>query len=137
PTAGPNQFPVGVRICNTGSSAATNVATSFSWDSANISLVEAPGRAVGTVAAGSCRDVYYTAQITRTNAAYNTARRYHVSVSADTLATISTATPRELFVEKLVSHNRNSFISMNVPATVRVGDPVSYTVTTETATNGY
>jgi Big-like domain-containing protein len=139
PNAGPNQFPVGVRICNTGSSAATNVATSFSWDSANanISLVEAPGHTVGTVAAGSCRDVYYTAQITRTNAAYNTARRYHVSVSADTLATISTPTPRELFVEKLVSQNRNSFVSMSGPATVRVGDTVSYTVTTKTATNGY
>lgn len=138
-SVGPNQFPVGARICNTGSTAATNVATSFSWDSANanISLVEAAGRTVGTLAAGACKDVYYTAQITRTSAAYDTARRYHVSVSADTLPTISTPTPRELYVEKLVSQNRNAFISMTGPTTVHVGDTATYTVTTKTATNGY
>jgi hypothetical protein len=139
PSSGPNQFPVGVRVCNTGSSSATNTATTFAWDSANanISIAESPSRSLGTLAAGACHDVYYTAVITQTSAAYNTTRRYHVTASADSVATVSTPTPRELFVEKLVSQNRNSFVSMTGPSTVRVGSTVSYTVTTKTATNGY
>jgi Bacterial Ig domain len=139
PTSGPNQFPVGVRVCNTGSSSATNTATSFVWDTANanIGIAESPTRSLGTLAAGACHDVYYTAVITPTNAAYNTTRRYHVSAGADSVATVSTPTPRELFVEKLVSQNRNSFISMTGPTSVRVGSTVTYTVTTKTATNGY
>ena len=34
-TVGPNLFPVGARVCNTGATAATNVASTFVWDSAN------------------------------------------------------------------------------------------------------
>ena len=30
--SGPNHFPVGVRICNTGDAAATNVEATFVWD---------------------------------------------------------------------------------------------------------
>ena len=138
-TAGPNQFPVGTRVCNTGSSAATNATATFVWDStnANINIAEANVRSIGLLAAGACKDVYYTAVVTRTASAYNTARRYHVSVTADLLAPGSTPTPRELYVEKLVSQNRNSFVSLSGPTTVRVGDTVTYTVTTDTATNGY
>jgi hypothetical protein len=136
---GPNQFPVGARICNTGSSSATNVAATFVWDTANANITESEpaARAVGTLAAAACKDVYYTAVVTRTAAAYDTARRYHIAVTADTLAAVSTPVPRELYVEHLVSQARNAFISIAGPASVRVGDTVSYTVTTKTATNGY
>ena len=138
-TVGPNQFPVGVRACNTGSSDATNVTGTFVWDSANanIALAEPAVRSIGTLAAGACRDVYYTAVVTRTAAAYDTARRYHVAVTADSLAAVSSPTPRELRIEHLVSQARNAFISLSGPASVRVGDTVSYTVATKTATNGY
>lgn len=139
PNTGPNQFPVGVRVCNTGGSSATNTSTSFVWDTANanVAIAESPTRSLGTLAAGACHDVYYTAVITQTNTAFDTTRRYHVSAGADSVATVSTPTPRELYVERLVSQNRNSFISMTGPTSVRVGSTVSYTVTTNTATNGY
>ena len=32
---GPNRFPVGVRVCNTGAEAATDVTTEWVWDSSN------------------------------------------------------------------------------------------------------
>src|SRR6187397_1419918 len=32
---GPNDFPVGARVCNTGSEAATNVTAVFNWDSSD------------------------------------------------------------------------------------------------------
>ncbi len=139
PASGPNTYLVGVRVCNTGSSAATNTTTTFVWDTANanISIAEAPVRSIGTLAAGACKDVYYTAVINPVAAAYTTARGYHVTASADSTASVSTPTPRELYVEKLVSQNRNSFISMTGPTSVRVGQTVTYTVTTKTATNGY
>src|SRR5206468_2074850 len=35
-TDGPNVFPVGARVCNTGDMAATNVQSAFVWDSANV-----------------------------------------------------------------------------------------------------
>jgi Bacterial Ig domain len=139
PTDGPNGYPVGVHVCNTGATAATNASTAFTWDSANanISIAEAPTHSIGTLAAGACRDVYYTAVVNQVNAAYDTARRYHITASADSTTAVSTPVPRELYVEHLVSQNRNSFISMAGPATVRVGSTVTYTVTTKTATNGY
>ncbi|HLY50104.1 MAG TPA: Ig-like domain-containing protein [Solirubrobacteraceae bacterium] len=138
-TAGPNDYLVGARACNTGTTDVTNAAATFNWDTgnANISILEPATQSLGTLAAGACSDVYYTAKVTRTSAAYDTTRGYHISISGDGVSTVSTPTPRELYVEHLVSQNRNGFISMSGPSTVQVGDTVTYTVTTKTATNGY
>src|SRR5512147_1602281 len=40
---GPNNFPVGARVCNTGDAAAVNVSASFVWDSANAYVNLRPG----------------------------------------------------------------------------------------------
>ena len=138
-TDGPNQFPMGMRVCNAGSSAATNTTATFTWDSTNqyISLLESPQISVGTLAAGSCTDVYWTAVVARNSAAYDTARKYHVSVSADSTASISTPTPRELYVEHLVSQNRNSVTNVTGPTSVRVGTRITEVLNASTATNGY
>jgi uncharacterized repeat protein (TIGR01451 family) len=53
------------------------------------------------------------------------------------VAAVSTPTPRELYVEHLVSQNRNAVISFSGPTTVELGQTVTYTVTTKTATQGY
>src|ERR1700750_1111852 len=84
-STGPNQFPVGMRVCNNGSSAATNTTATFAWDSSNqsISLLESPTHSIGTLGTGACADVYWTAVVTRNSAAYDTSRQYHVTVSAD------------------------------------------------------
>jgi hypothetical protein len=138
-TSGPNQFPVGMRVCNTGSTAATNTSATFAWDSANqyISLLESPTVSIGTLAAGACTDVYWTAVVTRNSAAYDTTRQYHVTVSADSTASVSTPTPRELYVEHLVSQNRNSITNITGPTSVRVGTRITEVLNASTSTNGY
>jgi len=40
---GPNNFPVGARVCNTGDAAATNVTATFAWDSSNTYINNRPG----------------------------------------------------------------------------------------------
>ncbi len=55
-STGPNIFPVGATLCNTGPSEATNVTTTFAWDSSNglINLAGAASVNRGTLPAGSC-----------------------------------------------------------------------------------
>jgi LPXTG-site transpeptidase (sortase) family protein len=110
---GPNHFPVGARVCNTGGEAATNVTASFQWDSADpyISLRAGTLSSVnlGSLNAGACTDAYFEVEVARNSSAYNHTRRYRINVTAGNVTgTISTPTPRELFVEYLISQNRNA-----------------------------
>jgi hypothetical protein len=110
---GPNRFPVGARVCNTGSATASNVTATFVWDSSNSYINIHPGTSdtlsIPSLAAGACTDFYFEVEVTRNAAAYNTTRRYRITVTADGGATTgSTPTPRELFVERLISQSRNA-----------------------------
>ncbi|OLE53078.1 MAG: hypothetical protein AUG51_14840 [Acidobacteria bacterium 13_1_20CM_3_53_8] len=138
-SVGPDAFQVGVRVHNTGAAAITNVMGNFVWDSANVNINLSGASTVnaGTLAAGASFDIYFPIVVTRTSAAYNTTRRYHITVSADSTAAVSTPVPREIYVEKLISQNRNSVISVTGPTSVYVGQTYSYTVTASTATGGY
>ena len=136
---GPNTFPVGVRVCNTGGAPVTNVTGSFVWDSSNIyvNLTGASIINVQTLAAGACTDIYFSVTITRTSAAYNATRRFHITVTGDGESSVTTPTPREIYVEKIISQNRNSVNSITGPTTVYVGQTYQYTVNASTATGGY
>jgi uncharacterized repeat protein (TIGR01451 family) len=124
---------VGARVCNTGDAIATNVTSSFVWDVPGVDpyLNSRPGSlttlSVPSLAPTACTDFYFEVTITRNAAAYNPTsykRRYHITATADTLATISTPVPRELFVEHLISQNRNAITD------VRYGtnpDPLTFT----------
>jgi len=139
PSNGPDTFQVGVRVCNTGGAAITNVVGTFVWDSSN-AFVNLSGNATITFTslnAGACSDMYFPVTITRTSAAYNTVRGYHISVTATGFAAVSTPTPREIYVEKIISQNRNSVNSITGPTTVYVGSTYNYTVNASTATQGY
>jgi CshA-type fibril repeat protein len=138
-TDGPDTFMVGARVCNTGNMDATNVVSNFVWDSVNtfITLSGASSLSVATLTAGACTDFYYNILITRNSAAYDSMRGYHITAVADTLATISTPTPRQLYVEKLVSQARNSVASISGAKTVVVGQTYQYVVNSSTATGGY
>ncbi|HWS24790.1 MAG TPA: sortase [Anaerolineales bacterium] len=138
---GPNQFPVGARVCNTGTSTAENVSSIFEWDSSNSLINLTPGTLSeysGTysvdLAAGECKDFYYEISVTRNSSAYDTSRQYHITATADGLASISTPDNREIFVEHLVSQSRNSVENIEVgtsPAnlqTVPVGGSVNMTI---------
>ncbi len=122
-TDGPDTFMVGTRVCNTGNMDATNVVANFVWDSANtyINLSGASSLSIAALTAGTCTDFYYNVLITRNSAAYNTNRGYHITAAADGLAAVSTPTPRQLFVEKLVSQNRNAVTTISGATTVVVG----------------
>jgi LPXTG-site transpeptidase (sortase) family protein len=152
---GPNHFPVGARVCNTGDATATNVVATFNWDSSNSNINIRAGTSstlsVSSLAAGSCTDFYFEVEITRTPAAYDTTRDYHISVTADGGLSASTATPRTLYVEHLVSQSRNAVTDVqygtslgslaSVPGggtmTLVVGNTYYIKLVGYTATNGY
>ena len=138
-TAGPDTFLVGARVTNAGGAAATNVLATFSFDSANalINLSGPSSLSLASLDPGASADFYYRVTITRDTAAYNTGRDYHIAVTADGLGPVTTPTPRELYVEKLVSQNRNSTISISGPTSVSVGQTYTYVVQSKTATGGY
>ena len=138
-SAGPDTFEIGARVCNTGGTAVTNIVGDFVWDSTNIylNLSGASTLSISSLAAGSCTDLYYPVTVTRTSLAYDATRRYHIAVSATGISTITTPTPRELYVEHLISQNRNSVQSISGPTTVYVGQTYNYTVNASTATQGY
>lgn len=147
---GPNNFPVGARVCNIGNQTALNLQSSFVWDSANALISLRPGSASNltgsALAAGECRDLYYEIEVTRSNAAYNTTRRFHITATADGLGIVGTPTPREIFVEKLVSQNRNSVVGIKLNGgdipfggtmNLQVGNTYTIELIASTATNGY
>ncbi|HSM50037.1 MAG TPA: hypothetical protein VLA75_01400, partial [Thermoanaerobaculia bacterium] len=160
-TSGPEYFPVGVRVCNTGVAPAINVVASFVWESANAYIKTRPGTATtlpvppGTLdlAPAACTDFYFEAAVTRTAAAYDTTRRYRIDVTADGgLTTASSPTPRQLYVEYLVSQFRNYVWDVlvrpygettweSIPAggamTLVVGEEYEIKLYSQTATNGY
>jgi hypothetical protein len=152
PATGPDLFPVGARVCNTGVAVAPAVSAQLAWDSAN-PYVNVDGLSTidsGDLAPGACADEYFHVRVTKTAAAYNTTRRYHIAASASGVAAVSTPTPRELYVEKLISQNRNSVVSITCPAvdrlatssvpahaTVFVGHTYTFTVNAQTAPGGY
>lgn len=73
----------------------------------------------GANSLGACADAYFEVEVTRDSSAYDTTRRYHISVSADSGATTgSTSIPRELYVEHLVSQSRNAVTDMKYGKTL-------------------
>jgi LPXTG-motif cell wall-anchored protein len=137
--AGPNTFPIGGRVCNTGDAAATNVSTTLAWatSSTYISLTSPSLRASGTIAANSCADVYFEVQVARNAAAYDTARRFVLTATADGGVSASSPSPREIYVEHLVSQNRNSIDTITAPSTMYLGQTYTITMDGSTATQGY
>jgi len=136
---GPNTYLVGVLVCNTGGAAVTNLTGTLVWDSANayINTVGLNPVTYPSLAAGACTNVFFNVAVTRTTAAYDAARRYHIEITATGEPVYSTPTPREIYVERLVSQNRNQTLSISGPTSLIVGQTYTYTVTAKTATGGY
>ncbi|HEY0082875.1 MAG TPA: hypothetical protein VGB61_08805 [Pyrinomonadaceae bacterium] len=136
---GPNTFQVGARSCNAGGATLANLRAEFFWDSANANINLSGANVVmwRALAPGACVDFYFPVVVTRTPAAYYTARRYHISVGADGVGAVSTPVPRELYVEKLLSQGRNTVNTIVGPTTVYIGQTYNYTINADTATQGY
>src|SRR5690349_6175875 len=97
PTSGPKDFPVGARVCS--NVATTNVAVNWLWDSVNANVNLRPGSlstvTLAAIGAGACADAYFEIEVNQVAAAYDTARRYHITAS-DGSGTASSPTPREV-----------------------------------------
>jgi LPXTG-motif cell wall-anchored protein len=146
-TDGPARYPVGARICNTGGTTTSAVTARFAWDSTNahLALLGPATVDVGALAPSACSDVYFDIAVARDKAAWNTTRAYHVDVLVGTDTIARTPTDRQLFVEKLVSQNRNDVTKISggggladpAATTVYVGSTYRYVLHGKTATNGY
>ncbi|MGZ5464011.1 MAG: DUF7933 domain-containing protein, partial [Thermoanaerobaculia bacterium] len=119
PLTGPNTFPVGARVCSDVATA--NVVVNFVWDSPNANVNLRTGTSstinIASIGAGNCSDAYFEVEITRTAAAFDTTRRYHIAAT-DGSGTYSTPTPREIYVERLISQNRNSISDVKYGTTL-------------------
>jgi uncharacterized repeat protein (TIGR01451 family) len=147
---GPNNFPVGVRVRNNGDAPATNVTADFVWDTSDpyIALRSESLDPITTssIAAGDFADFYFEVEISRDANAYDHTREYHIEVSSTETTTISTSTPREIYVEYLISQSRNSTTDVklgtdSIPAggtmTLLLGETYDIQLVGSTATNGY
>ncbi len=143
---GPNLFPVGAKVCGGTSGSTVNVY--FEWQSANVNINLRPGsKGDGgtpldiTFGADGCADAFFEVQVSRTAAAYDTSRKYRIYAGSD-----STPTPRELYVEHLISQARNAITNVKVdgvsiPAggsmNLVVGNTYTIDLIGGTATQGY
>jgi uncharacterized repeat protein (TIGR01451 family) len=147
PATGPRYFPVGARVCS--NVVTTNVAVNWNWDSANPNVNLRAGSFstinLPAIGAGACADAYFEVEVNQAPAAFDTMRRYHITAT-DGSGTASTPIPRELYVEHLISQNRNAITGVkldgvSIPTGGSMNLVVGNTYTIEldggTATQGY
>ncbi|MCE2726141.1 MAG: hypothetical protein LW698_05095, partial [Planctomycetaceae bacterium] len=159
--SGPNQFLIGARITNTGTEAVSGVTASMNlgntvklnalnqWATQTTTFITPAGPTTSTaynLAPGQSVDVYFGVQIARDTKAYNTARRYNITATGTaTSGSVSDSLDgtRQLFVEKLVSQNRNATQTITItkggaPVTIaQRGDILTITHTSKSAPGGY
>lgn len=161
---GPNVFNIGARVCNLGTSAATDVtakinlganSTSNTYisvlglDTLSIKYLPAGGAGstfhnighTGTIPS-YCTDFYFNVEILRTTNAHKTYRLYYIEATGKDLngtsrATIATLQPRRLYIEELIEQNRNTVDKFTGEPKVQNGDIIDYTLTGSTAPGGY
>ena len=136
PASGPYLFPVGARICAAGP---TTITARFNWGDSNTTHINLrtgtnPNQTLTFTAAG-CQDAYFEVQVSQVASAYDKSRPYFITAeNPGGIDLVSTPTPRELYIEHLISQNRNAItdIKLNgssIPAggtmTLMVGQTLS------------
>lgn len=153
PAAGPYRFPVGAKICSDTDT--INVVADFVWDDGldafsgntyiNLRVGSLTTVTIPSIAAGSCKDAYFEAEVAKLAAAFDKTRKYHITAT-DVSGTVSTPQPRELYVEHLISQSRNSITDMKLNGvsvaaggtmTLMVGNTYTIDLIGGTATQGY
>jgi LPXTG-site transpeptidase (sortase) family protein len=140
---GPNTFPVGVRVCNTGDTAATNVRVGFFWAEEEpnplINIAGPSEHEFPSLSDGNCIDVYFTIAVTRDTAALGTSSPYYIAVSENDNQASVRYTPgdRELYVERLNSSTSLNVADITGPTTLMVGQTYQFEVTSSTSSVRY
>ncbi len=165
PADGPKDFPVGIRACNPGSNSVvfSDVEADFVWltggTSTDDSFIKLRPGSLDPIqpnpqidlAPGNCYDFYFEVELTQNAGAFDQTRRYRIDISYDdpdlgSRQTISSSTPRELYVEYLISQNRNSVtdveldgvsVSVGGNMDLMVGETYTISMDASTATQGY
>ncbi|MFJ5693941.1 hypothetical protein ACIP9X_08820, partial [Arthrobacter sp. NPDC093125] len=136
PAEGPSRFLKGADVCNTGDAVATDVAATWTWDSESpaISLDGPASRSLPDLAPGECASAWFGVAVEPVPASFDKAREFHITATAAGAGAASTPTPREIYVERFVSQNRNSITSSGGPSQVTVGQTYSFSFRGRTAT---
>ncbi|HYS44310.1 MAG TPA: hypothetical protein VEM32_10065, partial [Geobacteraceae bacterium] len=146
PGSGPNHFPIGAKVC--GGTPGTSDTATFNWDAGGtdngtyIYLSSGTANPVSIkFGADGCADAYFEVEVAKTASAFDQTRRYHITAGG-----VSTPTPREVYVQHLISQSRNYItdIQLNgtsIPAggsmSMVVGNSYTVTLFGGTATQGY
>ncbi len=108
-TSGPELFPAGARVCT--DVATTNIEVELVWESASPYIDHRPGSLtlieVDELVADECFDAYFEIQLQRSASAFGQSRQYRIE-ARDGNGAFSSPSPRALYIERLVSQNRNS-----------------------------
>jgi uncharacterized repeat protein (TIGR01451 family) len=121
-TSGPQWFPVGARICS--DVATTNVEVSMVWapSSDDAYINNRPGSLTTltfpSIGAGQCVDAYFEIELTRDPLAFGNFREYTIQAT-DAGGTAATPPGRRIYIEQLISQNRNTTDS------IRFCDPLA------------
>jgi uncharacterized repeat protein (TIGR01451 family) len=141
-TEGPDQFYIEVEVDNTGGEDATNVQAELTWTTQNPYIDLHPNeinpKSLGTINAGDTKYVFFIVKVDRDSNAYFTSRDYKIRVWGNNFAdqTISgDVNTGGLYVEKFVSQNRNSVISIT-PSTTTPAVGEIFTIEVKTQTTG-
>ncbi len=134
---GPNEYPVGVRVCNDGDAASGELTATFAFDggSDRISLANAsPTQTFPALEPDDCVDIYYVVRVARASASYGSTADYLITVS-DGSQSISTG--QELIVKAMEMTDENYNEEYDGPEEVTVGQQVTYNVTLTSPDAGY
>ncbi|MDT8439544.1 MAG: hypothetical protein RQ729_11110 [Wenzhouxiangellaceae bacterium] len=116
-TEGPSLFPVAAQVCNIGSADTGGLTVDMTWDGPDSDTGTAmdwidfrPGSLTSLkfapLAPGECVDAYYEIEVQRGAGAFDQSRPYRITATDGSVTGVS-PTPRQIYVERLVSQNRN------------------------------
>ena len=155
---GPDTFLIGARVTNSGPDSVSDISVDLNllntvrdngsgvWVNEGTDYINATNGVttfdVGDLTNGASVEVYFAVTVTRTDDVFESARRYTITATGTDDSDSSTVngsspTPRQLFVERLVSQNRNSTLNITAPATAQRGEVITIVHDAKTATNGY
>jgi hypothetical protein len=154
PATGPFRFPVAARVCAVGAPSNGAITATMQFHTGGTddgTICTGPAFCInfragslssiplttGPLAAGSCADAYFEVAVARESAAFTRARRYSITAT-DGDGSVNTPRPRELYVERLISQNRNSVqnVSYSAPLTLASPFPTPPVSLTSTAAGG-
>ncbi len=127
-TVGPNRFPGAARVCTDATPSNGAITVTWNWTTADAFIGLRAGSQnpvlLPALAANSCADAYFEVEIVRNASAYDHTRRYRIDADDADPGLTSTAVPREIYVEHLISQSRNAVTDIqfgtSIPSLVSV-----------------